>query len=85
VGDRIYITCTITYVVVDDPEEVEITIPAAGTFHLLNGEEQVKKSENKGEITSVNAERMPVIEGFDCYLDVGPVYARAEELKAKAK
>ncbi|RDL35291.1 uncharacterized protein BP5553_07222 [Venustampulla echinocandica] len=68
ITNKIYLACNITYVVAQDPENKEVTVPAMGVAYLLSEEE----ASGKG-----NA----VLERFDVYLDFSPVLARTEEVK----
>ncbi|EPE29873.1 hypothetical protein GLAREA_01033 [Glarea lozoyensis ATCC 20868] len=81
-GDRIWITCTITYVVKGDSEGVEITIPAAGVFSLVAGME-VEGEDGKGDVGDGEGEGeegtwKPIIKRFECFLDLSPVRERGE-------
>jgi hypothetical protein len=65
VKDTIYLSCTITYTVTNDPENVEIITPAFGVFHL-------DQKARAGE---------PAMEEFQVYIDIGPVFARVGEVE----
>jgi hypothetical protein len=70
VKDKIYLTCTITYVVKNDPKQEAFKIPAAGVFHLLDAAEQEELGDEEG-----------VIRKFEVYLDAQAVWGRMGEVK----
>jgi hypothetical protein len=53
IKDKIYLTCTITYVAKNDPKQERFTIPAVGIFLLLSASEQEKVPEGEGVIQKV--------------------------------
>jgi hypothetical protein len=69
VSDKIYLTCTITYVVKNDLTQEKFKIPAVGIFHLLSAAEQGKLEEEEG-----------VIRRFEVYLDAQAVWKRMGEV-----
>lgn len=69
IKDKIYLTCTIIYVVKNDPKQERFTIPAVGIFHLLSASEQEKVPEGEG-----------IIRKFEVYLDAQAVWARMGEV-----
>jgi hypothetical protein len=71
VKDKIYLTCTITYVVKGDPKQEKFKIPAVGIFFLLDEKEQEKVEEGEG-----------VIRRFEVYLDAQAVWGRMGEVAA---
>lgn len=72
VKEKIYLTCTITYVVKGDPKKEKFKIPAVGVFYLLSAEEQEK----------VEEEEEGVIKRFEVYLDAQAVWRRMGEVAA---
>lgn len=68
INNKIYLECTISYVVAQDAENKEVTIPAMGVVFLLPEEE----AQGKGSA---------ILDRFDVYLDFAPVLARVEEVK----
>jgi hypothetical protein len=89
IGDKIYITCHINYIVKGDPEQREVSIPAAGVFRLMSGSEQERVFNGEGKeerdgLVKRGEERVwgAVLEGFNVYLDIGPVLKRGEEVTA---
>ncbi|KAG0648334.1 Phosphoserine aminotransferase [Hyphodiscus hymeniophilus] len=70
VKDKIYMSCTITYVVKNDPKQEKFRIPAFGVFHLVPVSEQLGQ---KGEA---------LLRRFDVYLDAQSVWGRMGEVTA---
>jgi hypothetical protein len=64
-------TCTITYVVKNDPEALAMKIPAMGVFHII-----------EGGVVDVESEEA-VLEKFEVYLDNSGVSARVTEIQGK--
>ncbi|KAM3073398.1 hypothetical protein ACMFMG_004702 [Clarireedia jacksonii] len=63
VGNKIYESCFITYIVANDPEEKKIKIPAFGKIFLVEeGDEEAGK-----------------IERFEVFLDASEVFRRIQE------
>jgi hypothetical protein len=66
-------TCTITYVVKNDPENLAIKIPAMGVFHIIES----------GVVNVESGEA--VLEKFEVYLDASAVFGRVAEFQGKGK
>ncbi|CZS92882.1 uncharacterized protein RAG0_03390 [Rhynchosporium agropyri] len=67
ISNKIYQTCTITYVVRDDPQNRTIKIPAMGVFHLVAGADF-----RSGE---------PLVERFDVFLDGSEIFGIIGEVQ----
>jgi hypothetical protein len=63
-------TCTITYVVKNDPKQEKFRIPAVGIFHLVPATEQAQQTEEA------------VLRHFEVYLDAQAVWRRMGEVAA---
>ncbi|PQE08937.1 Cystinosin protein [Rutstroemia sp. NJR-2017a WRK4] len=67
IGNKVYESCFITYIVANDPEEKKIKIPAFGKIFLVEeGKEEAGKMER-----------------FEVFLDPSEVFARIQELTKK--
>lgn len=65
VGNKIYESCLLTYIVANDPEEKKIKIPAFGKIFLVEeGQDEAGKMER-----------------FEVYLDPSEVFKRIQEFK----
>merc|ERR1711964_658202 len=74
IGNKIYQTCTITYIIKDDPQGRTIKIPAMSVFHLVPG----------ADFKSGKA----LIEHFNVYLDGSEVFSivgEVQKLKSEGK
>jgi hypothetical protein len=64
-------SCIITYVVKNDPENLALKIPAMGVFHIVEG----------GKVDVEKGEAM--LERFEVYLDASAVFARVAEIQGR--
>ncbi|KAG9239342.1 hypothetical protein BJ875DRAFT_479468 [Amylocarpus encephaloides] len=79
IGEIIYLTCTISYTVANDPENRVIKLPAAAAFRLL-GEEEQEETFRKGKVGKEDGE-WACLRAFEVYLDPGPLYGRLGEVE----